>query len=158
MRPRNLLNLVNYCKSNAVNLQHEKIDESDIEKACSTYSHDIVNEIGLEIRDIFSQAEDILYNFIGANNYLSLSQLHDHLSESSIPHKSYNHIIEILMWFAFIGVANLRNNEPQEIYIFDVFYDIKKLKKMAEDFQNENTARFRFQLTVSTQPLAVVGW
>jgi hypothetical protein len=84
MRPRNLLNLVNYCKSNAVNLRHEKIDDSDIEKACSTYSHDIVNEIGLEIRDIFPQAEDVLYNFIGAGNYLNLSKLFDHLQESSI--------------------------------------------------------------------------
>ena len=27
MRPRNLLSLVNYCKSNAVNLQHKKIDD-----------------------------------------------------------------------------------------------------------------------------------
>ena len=110
MRPRNLLNLVNYCKSNAVNLQHEKINDSDIEKAFSTYSHDIVNEIGLEIRDIFPQAEDILYNFIGASNYLSLEKLREYLAETSIPSKSYSRIIEILIWFAFLGVADIRED------------------------------------------------
>ena len=74
MRPRNFLRLVNYCKSNAVNLGHEKFTTEDIEKAAASFSADIVNEIGLEIRDVFPAAEDTLYYFIGAKPQLSLSE------------------------------------------------------------------------------------
>ena len=44
MRPRNLLLLVNHCRSNAINLQHEKMLQEDILKACDNYSADIGNE------------------------------------------------------------------------------------------------------------------
>src|SRR6266542_1058256 len=128
MRPRNLLNLVNYCKSNAVNLQHHKINESDLEKACSMYSSDISHEVGLEIRDVFPQAEDIFYYFIGSPNYLSLSDIYEYLKHAPIARRSYNRLIEILMWFAFIGVVAFKDTEPQEIYIYDIYYDVKKLK------------------------------
>jgi hypothetical protein len=138
MRPRNLLSLVNYCKGNAVNLQHNKITDSDIEKAWSTYSYDIVNEISLEIRDIFPQAEDILYNFIGATNYLTLNEIYDLLSESSISAEYYERVIEILVWFAFLGVADPSDSESRETYIYNVFYDIKKLRWMSKAFKPES--------------------
>ena len=61
MRPRYFLTLVNHCKSNAVNFRHSKILEKNIVKACEIYSADLVSEIGLEIRDVFSDAEDVLF-------------------------------------------------------------------------------------------------
>jgi len=139
MRPRNLLNLVNYCKSNAVNLQHEKVVESDIIKAFSNYSSDIFHEIGLEIRDIFPKAEDILYCFIGAKNYISLDEIYQHLEQSEIGKNSYERIVELLMWFSFLGVVAFENNEPTETYIYDVHYDIKKLKVIAKNLKNRKT-------------------
>ena len=139
MRPRNLLSLVNYCKSNAVNLQHKKIDESDIEKAISNYSSDILHEIGFEIRDVFPDAEDILYHFIGVDNYLSLDGIYRILKESEIKKDSYENIVEVLIWFSFLGVVSFKNEEPTETYIYDVYYDIKKLKMIAGNFKKKNT-------------------
>lgn len=53
MRPRYLLRLLNYCKSNAVNLSHDKFTVEDIDKAVAGFSADCANEIGLELRDVF---------------------------------------------------------------------------------------------------------
>jgi hypothetical protein len=57
----------------------------------------------------------------------------------SISEEYHENIIEILMWFAFLGIAELGNDEPRETYIYDVFYDIRKLKRLAKDFKSENT-------------------
>jgi len=83
LRPRNLLTIINYSKSNAVNLQHTKITEDDIVKACSSYSADIGNEIGLEIRDVFPQAEDVLYFFIDAPPIITLEQVRNYIRAGS---------------------------------------------------------------------------
>lgn len=139
MRPRNLLTIVNYCKSSAVNLQHGKIDESDIKKAISIYSSDVLHEIGFEIRDVYPDAEDILYNFIGLPNYLHLGKLYEILKETGIKENYYEYLVEILMWFAFLGVLSLNDQEPTEIYIYDVYYDIKKLKTLAGNFKRKDT-------------------
>jgi len=138
MRPRNFLNLVNHCKSIAVNLRHQKIQEEDIVKALDTYSADISSEIGFEIRDVFPQAEDILYYFIGVPARLSLSQIKQYIGESNIPPDSFDKLVEILLWFGFLGVVRHNQDEP-ECYIYNVQYDIKKLKRLANDLKSDNT-------------------
>jgi len=40
--------------------------EEDIKKGWTQFSTDLVFEIGLEIRDVFPEVEDILYAFIDA--------------------------------------------------------------------------------------------
>jgi len=60
MRPRCLIDIINYCKSFAVNLRHQRIEAEDIEKGLNAYSTDLVFEVGLEIRDILPEAEDLL--------------------------------------------------------------------------------------------------
>jgi len=138
MRPRNFLNLVNHCKSIAVNLRHPKIQEEDIAKALDTYSADISGQIGFEIRDVFPQAEDVLYYFIGAPARLSLSQIKQYIGESNIPPNVFDKLVEILLWFAFLGVIRHNQDEP-ECYIYNVQYDIRKLKRFANDLRDDNT-------------------
>jgi len=138
MRPRNFLNLVNHCKSVAVNLRHQKIQEEDIVKALDTYSADISSEIGFEIRDVFPLAEDILYYFIGVPARLRLSQIKQYVGESNIPSDSFDRLLEILLWFGFLGVVRDNQDEP-ECYIYNVQYDIKKLKRLANDLKSDST-------------------
>jgi len=138
MRPRNFLNLVNHCKSIAVNLRHQKIQEEDIVKALDAYSADVSSEIGFEIRDVFPQVEDILYYFIGAPARLSLSQVKRYIGELNIPTDSFDKLVEILLWFAFLGVVRYNQDEP-ECYIYNAQYDIKKLKRFANDLKSDNT-------------------
>ncbi len=131
MRPRNFLRLVNYCKSNAVNLGHEKFSPDDIQKAAASFSADIVNEIGLEIRDVFPAAEDIPYYFIGAKPQMSLAELRAMLDQTPLTAREYDAAIEALMWFGFLGILHSKDGSPQETYIYDVFYDMKKLQYLA---------------------------
>jgi len=132
MRPRNFLNLLNYCKSSAVNLQHDKISVDDIRKGCEAYSRDIANEIGLEIRDVFPEAEDLPYYFIGARQRLSRRELESHLSETDVVVEQHPRLIEIMLWFAFLGVRSQLKRQRGDLYIYDVQYDMKKLRRLAD--------------------------
>lgn len=76
MRPRNLINLVEYCRSNAVNLGRDKIGEDDVAKAIDTYLHDVCMEIGLETRDVFPIEDGALYAFVG--DVAAVSRRSDH--------------------------------------------------------------------------------
>ncbi len=136
MRPRYLINLVNYCRANAVNLSHPKISEADIRKAVREYSADVGNEIGLEVRDVFPRANDILYGFLGAPTHLPLSGVHDRFREAQVPEKDFAALLEVLLWFAFFGVV-VPGKEIQ--YSYTVFYDMKKLRKIAGDLSNPDT-------------------
>ncbi|WP_422570408.1 P-loop ATPase, Sll1717 family, partial [Erwinia billingiae] len=71
MRPRFLLNLINHCKSFAINLNHEIIEASDIEKGINAYSADLLRDIGYELRDISSETDGALYAFIACESELS---------------------------------------------------------------------------------------
>ena len=135
MRPRNFLTLVNHCRSNAVNLQHDKILVEDITKAVSSYSADIGSEIGLEIRDVFPSAEDILYYFIGFESPSTLREVRDALEQSPVPREQLDQLIEILLWFGFLGVGTSSGGETDETYIYDVYYDMKKLRWLAGNLQ-----------------------
>ena len=138
MRPRNFLTLVNHCKSNAVNLQHQRITTDDIHKACAMYSADIGNEIGLEIRDVFPEAEDILYYFIGATSILKLGRVREYLKELPVSPENENRMIEILLWFGFLGIRINIEINGDATYIYDVYYDMKKLKRLAQDLENDD--------------------
>lgn len=134
LRPRNLLNLVSYCKSNAINMSRDKINSDDISKAISQYSADLCNEIGLEIRDVFGQASDILYSFLGAPSVLSLEEIYQRLAEADIAESECLKLIEILLWFAFLGVVD---DTGAALYCYSVFYDMKKLRRLARDFRDQ---------------------
>lgn len=118
MRPRNFLTLVNHCKSNAVNFGNSKITVKDIQQACSIYSADIGNEIGLEIRDVFPEAEDILYYFIGKPSVLTIKQIRECLSESPVSPDVHDRLIEIFLWFGFLGVRQQTEADIKDTYIF----------------------------------------
>lgn len=139
MRPRNFLALVNHCKSSAVNLQQDRIRQDEIKKACATFSADICNEIGLEIRDVFPSAEDIPYYFIGVRSPITLAEVRIILQESLLPAEEVNRLVEILLWFGFLGVQTPKSGGTQETYIYDVYYDMKKLKRLAGNLHRNET-------------------
>ena len=55
------------------------------------------------------------------------------LRESAVPKDQIDRLIEILLWFGFLGMKSPRANGGKETYIYDVFYDMKKLKRLASD-------------------------
>lgn len=102
------------------------------------YSADIGNEIGLEIRDVLPEAEDILYYFIGAPAILKLGKVREYLKELPVSPENENRMIEILLWFGFLGVRINIEINGDATYIYDVYYDMKKLKRLAQDLENDD--------------------
>lgn len=139
MRPRYLLTLVNYGKSNAVNLSHNEMTADDLLKGCESYSADIVNEIGLEVQDVCPEAPDILYHFIGVKPWLNLKELKERLANTPIPAARWHRVIELLCWFSFLGVVRQKAADIEETYVYDVHYDMKKFRRLASDFNDETT-------------------
>jgi len=140
LRPRNLLTLLTYAKSNAVNLGHTKVTDEDIDKACRTYSADLGNDIGLEIRDVFPEAEDVLYYFIDARPILTISEIKEKLLPLSLSPEKLIQLIEMLLWFAFLGVVTSIDSEGSGVFIYDVQYDMKKLRVLAKGLKDDSVS------------------
>ncbi len=127
MRPRYLINLINHCKSISLNLNHEKIEESDIDKGVSLYSKDCVSEINLEIQDVLKGIDALLYIFTGCEAIIEKAEV-ERLIKGFLGVTERNktdQIIEILMWFGVFGVV--RDNEDIA-YTYTVDYDMRRLK------------------------------
>jgi len=158
MRPRCLIDLINHCRSHAVNLGHSRIDYDDILKGLSAYSADLIAEINLEIRDVNSAAEDILYEFIGCSDRLTVDQLTEQLmGRLTAPRtKTINikDIIDILMWYGVLGVVRL---DGEITYIYSVNYDMSLLKGIVRKLETTGLVyavnpAFWTGLDISPQP------
>ena len=133
MRPRALLDLVSYCRSVAINLQHRKIEAEDFRKGLEAYSSDLLTEVSLEIRDVLPEAKNVLYEFIDSPARLSAGELGALLDKVSTSGPERDAFVELLLWYGALGVV--RSN-GEVTFIYSVNYDIKRLKaiigKLAE--------------------------
>ena len=127
MRPRALIDLLGHCRSHAINLGHDKVKEADFVQGETAYSTDLANQISLEIHDVFPGSQDSLYAFIEAPRFMDSNQLHTKLELTAVPRDGWNYMIELLLWYGFLGVV--RSNS-EETYIYDVNYEMKKLKAL----------------------------
>jgi hypothetical protein len=156
MRPRFLLNLINHCKSNAVNFGHSRIEQGDIEKGLAAYSTDLIYDIGYEIRDVLPDAEDILYHFLGSPSEIRATDLVAALQGKHGPELTEK-TIEILIWYGVLGVVR---SGGEIAYIYSVNYDVKRLYVM-RDRMVEQERRYHINpafwvgLEVMPQPMLV---
>jgi hypothetical protein len=125
MRPRFLLNLINQCKSFAVNLNHTVIEEDDIKKGLEAYSSDLLADINFEIDDISPGSGDSLYAFIGSKYVLNIDDINKLLLDFGIKQEIAEQIIDILLWYGFLG---LQINEQEIKYIYNFNYNMKLMK------------------------------
>lgn len=125
MRPRFLIDLVNQCKSFAINLNHKIVEETDIQKGVESFSNDILSDISYEVRDISADYGDIMYNFIGSKPFLSKEDLRTALQNLS--DAEFEKVIDIFLWYGFLGIAT---NDDKELYIYNLNYNFKMLKSL----------------------------
>lgn len=124
MRPRYLLQLINYCRGNAINFGRDRIDESDIEFGTSEYSSYVVNQISLEIRDVLPFAEEVLYVFLGESRVMKMETI-DALLERQLKDKpKRDAVFSLMLWHGVIGYCR---SKEEVTYIYDVNYDLKRL-------------------------------
>ena len=132
MRPRALIDLVNHCKSVAINLRHTRIEESDVLKGVSAFSTDLVTEIGLEIRDVLPEAEDLLYELLGASVRIPSADLDGMLDKVSKSPQQRAAFVEIFLWYGVLGLVRL---DGSVTYIYSVNYDSARLRGLERQLQ-----------------------
>lgn len=124
MRPRDLLNFLHRAIEVAVNRGHERVRQDDIEKAERLFSEDILIETSFEIRDVYPQAADPLYGFLGAETELRADQVKPMLEEAGVPAKSVDECVRLLAWFGFLGV---REGNDDARFSYQMRYNLAKL-------------------------------
>lgn len=132
MRPRFLLNLISQCKSFAINLNHDVIQEDDIKKGLAAYSTDLLTDIDYEISDIQSGVGEILFSFIDSKPVLTKNELLRIIIEFNEETEISERIIELLLWYGFIGL--LVGEEAK--YIYDFNYNMKMLNGLIKKRDN----------------------
>lgn len=130
MRPRSFLSLIRHCQDHARNVGNDRIELPDLKAGISNFSSEVASDIGLEILDIFPEGQDVLYEFIGSDSWLEQTEAESRIRRAGCPQANIPTLLTLLMWFGFLGVVTTEasGGDLQEIYIFDVHYDIKKLR------------------------------
>jgi hypothetical protein len=127
MRPRALLDLLGHCRGHAVNLGHDKIEEVDFIQGESAYSTDLVNQISLELEDVFVGGEEGLFALIEAPRLLDDQQLRERIARTKLPPERHDDLIRILLWYGVIGILR---SSGEETYIYNVNYEMKILSAL----------------------------
>lgn len=136
MRPRELLNCINKCRGFSVNRGHSRIEKQDIDDGLKIYSRDLVEEISLEIRDIFPKVDNALYLFIGEKKYLEHDDLTLLFMEHDVPEEAWSRLVELFLWYGVLGFVR-PDEEP--VYIYSTSYDMKILTGIGKKIANRKT-------------------
>jgi hypothetical protein len=130
-RPRNVLKLIYHCRSAALNLNKERIDEEDIRKGVSSFSTDLVVEANREITDVMPAATKKIYAFVEEEKPIfTLDELEILLSESHWPIGQFEKLVEHMVYFSILGVER----EGEVTYIYDVGYDMDVVRATVQKF------------------------
>jgi hypothetical protein len=115
-RPRSLLDLVELGLSNAALAGKSSISLDDAKRAVATYSTDMLRDLNYEIRDIFPDANKIIYAFARQNVRLDLKNVERIVRNLLSDKDKANHFIRLMLWFGFFGIIGPGGEEN---YIFD---------------------------------------
>lgn len=152
-RPRALVDLVYVCKSISVNRRHKKILEDDLREAVRRFSIQLIDNVGLELRDINPKYENLIYQFIDREPTLNRSTIRkiikNFLKKENLDEEEQS-ILDLLLWFGFFGVENESGGTK---FIFDIDYNMNMLRALSA---REGTsasfvihAAFRYGLAIS---------
>lgn len=137
MRPRALLDIFVASKGYAINRQHDKIQEDDFLDGLKDYSHELVENIGLEIRDVAPDIECALYMFIDRSPTMNKTELFKIMKSNKINDERRTNVLDLLLWYGVLGVEVAGGGSR---YIFDLNYNFRMLKALAD--QQAGGARF----------------
>jgi hypothetical protein len=124
MRPRNVIKIFSHAKGFAANLNHQRIEESDLEKGILAFSQDLLVELDHELTDVFPLARDLLYHFVDASPDFAPADLKKLIIEAGIEESDVERVIDFLLYYGILGVKTISG---EDCYIYDVNYDLKIL-------------------------------
>jgi hypothetical protein len=125
MRPRFLINIIEYAIANAINRGHDLVQESDCVSAVRQHSLYLINDFGYEIRDVSGLPSEILYALVNSPNLLTYDEVISRFSKYNVSEKDLGKAFKLMLWYGVIGIALGGGNEN---FIYDYDYDMKRLE------------------------------
>ena len=132
-RPRSLLDLIELSLSNATLGGRSSIGPEDAERAVAAYSSDMLRDLNYEVRDVFPEANKIIYAFTKESVRLDQRNVERTVNRHLKDQAQATRFVRMMLWFGFFGVIGLDGSEN---YIFDHGDDIELLLSHAGKSQN----------------------
>ncbi|MBL1265796.1 P-loop ATPase, Sll1717 family [Candidatus Methylomicrobium oryzae] len=149
MRPRFLLSLINQCRSFAVNLNHDRIEESDIKKGLTAYSSDLVRDIGYELVDVSGVSDDTLYAFIGSKPIVTREDIEQLLKDYEVRDELIKPVFDLLLWYGFLGIEF---EDCTRKYIYDFNYKMPLMNGIIK----KNGQQLRYSINEAFWPALLI--
>jgi hypothetical protein len=125
MRPRFLIEIIEYAIATAINRGHDKVLEEDCVDAVREHSYSILNDFAYEIRDVSGASEKVMDSLVGTTNYITKAEVLDRLERANIiDPKDGDKLFEYMLWYGVLGVVNENN---VVCYIYDFNYNMNRL-------------------------------
>ncbi len=128
MRPRVLLDLLGYCRTNAINHGRTLIEEQDVEKGLDRNANLLFRALRFELKDILGSDGGVINRFVDWKLSFSDSELLG-MIDTQRGKKSAAKVADCLCWYGFLGILR---SEDHAIFIYDVDYDMERFKRLAE--------------------------
>mgnify|MGYP006273699849 CR=1 FL=1 len=132
-RPRSLIDLTERCLSNASLSGNTTIGPDETLRAVESYSIDMLRDLSFEIRDIFPDAEDVVYQFARRGNTIDRASVLKSIKRVVVDDKASKEVFEVLLWYGFLGVIS---ENGAHTFIFDHGNDLRLLKAHAASNDN----------------------
>jgi len=139
-RPRDIIYLCKAALARALNRGHVLIQESDVLAAEMEYSQYAFNSLEAETSTQLPGIENLLYEFVGANETVTRKQIQGFMGKAGIDENAIDRILELLCETTFLGLEI----EPDR---FEYLYDENRgkvvqalAKRMAEASGQERFA------------------
>lgn len=129
MRPRYVIRLFEMAKRRAVNMGHQRIDESDYEAALEELGWTVMEDLDLELRDIMKNSQSLLFDISQLDGACGLSDLKEAVAKRVGATKVVDRVIDVMLWSGGIGISP---NSSTTTYIFDCGYKLQFLHSLME--------------------------
>lgn len=124
-RPRAVIDIIEMALSYAAQSNHDRLEEDDLIRAVDSYSVELLQNLNFEIRDVFPQADRLVYGFSNQDVWLDRSTVEKIITSRVGLDANLDRVTDILLWMGFLGVVAANGSE---IYIFDTGENIDLLK------------------------------
>ena len=128
MRPRYLIRLFESAKRRAINLSRQKIIEGDYDAALDDLGWTIFEDLNLELRDIVTTADELLFDLGQLNGACGINELQTAIAARVGATDLVKRVTDVLLWSGAVGIT-IKNKTT---YIYNCGYKLGYLHSLID--------------------------